>query len=93
LLKALVVVAALGAILALWLIHTPARHVPAVPPIDEYVYLDQGWGKEREAATRQAYYTTPQGTSLKDLRYDWLVHLEMPWGTKRLSLRASSRAG
>jgi hypothetical protein len=92
LLKALVVVAALGAIVALWLIHTPARHVPAVPPIDEYVYLEQGWGSERTAATRQAYYTTPQGTSLKNLRYDWLVHLEMPWGKKRFADPAHLRA-
>ncbi|HEY6552695.1 MAG TPA: di-heme-cytochrome C peroxidase, partial [Vicinamibacteria bacterium] len=46
---------------------------------------DQGWGKDRSAATRQAYYTTPQGTSLKSLRYDWLVHLEMPWGKKRFA--------
>ncbi len=92
LLKALVLVAALAAILALWLIHTPARYVPAVPPIDDYVYLDQGWGKDRSAATRQAYYTTPQGTSLKNLRYDWLVHLEMPWGKKRFADPAHLRA-
>jgi mono/diheme cytochrome c family protein len=91
-LKALMLVAVLAAIVALWLIHVPARYVPAVPPIDDYVYLDQGWGKDRSAATRQAYYTTPQGTSLKNLRYDWLVHLEMPWGKKRFADPAHLRA-
>jgi hypothetical protein len=92
LLAALVVLAALAVIGVLWLIHTPARHVPRVPPVDDYVYLDQGWGKGRDAAPRQTYYYTPQGTSLKNLRYDWLVHLEMPWGKKRFADPAHLRA-
>ncbi len=79
-------------IAVLWLIHRPARHVPSVPPIDAYVYLDQGWGKERASAGREAYYYTPQGTSLESLRYDWLVHLEMPWGTERFADPAHLRA-
>lgn len=79
------VLGVLAAILVLWLIHAPARRTPKLPPIDEYVYLDQGWGAGRGAGPRQAYYYTPQGTSLKSLRYDWLVNLEMPWGTKRLA--------
>ena len=83
-----VIVVALG----LMLIHRPARHVPSVPEIQDYVYLDQGWGKARDAAPRQAYYYTPQGTSLKNLRYDWLVHLEMPWGRKRLADPAHLRS-
>jgi hypothetical protein len=85
LLRLAVPLAVLAVVAVLWLIHRTARHVPAVPPIDGYVYLDQGWGKGRDAAARQAYYYTPQGTSLKSLRYDWLVHLEMPWGTKRFA--------
>ena len=78
--------------LGLMLIHRPARHVPGVPEIESYVYLDQGWGKARDAAPRQAYYYTPQGTSLKNLRYDWLVHLEMPWGRKRFADPAHLRS-
>jgi hypothetical protein len=76
----------------LMLIHRPARHVPSVPEVQDYVYLDQGWGKTRDAALRQAYYYTPQGTSIKNLRYDWLVHLEMPWGKKRLADPAHLRS-
>ena len=77
---------------AVMLIHRPARHVPSVPEVQDYVYLDQGWGPARDAALRQAYYYTPQGTSLKNLRYDWLVHLEMPWGRKRLADPAHLRS-
>ncbi|HET9317320.1 MAG TPA: di-heme-cytochrome C peroxidase [Vicinamibacteria bacterium] len=77
---------------ALMLIHRPARHVPSVPEIQAHAYLDQGWGTAREAPLRQAYYDTPQGTSLKSLRYDWLVHLEMPWGTRRLADPAHLRS-
>jgi hypothetical protein len=54
-------------------------------PVTEIVYLDQGWGPGRESPARQAYYYTPQGTSLKALRYSWLVHLEQPWSTNRLA--------
>jgi hypothetical protein len=92
LLRLAVPLAVLAVVAVLWLIHRTARHVPAVPPIDDYVYLDQGWGKERDAAFRQAYYYTPQGTSLKNLRYDWLVHLEMPWGTRRFADPAHLRS-
>jgi mono/diheme cytochrome c family protein len=92
LLLALAALAVVAAIAALWLIHTPARHVPKLPPIDEYVYLDQGWGAERESPLREAYYYTPQGTSLKNLRYDWLVQLEMPWGTSRFADPAHLRS-
>ena len=79
------VLGVLAVTIVFWLVHAPARRVPKLPPIDDYVYLDQGWGKERGAGPRQSYYYTPQGTSLKSLRYDWLVNLEMPWGTKRLA--------
>jgi mono/diheme cytochrome c family protein len=92
LLMLVVALAVLAAASVLWLIHRPARHVPKLAPIDEYVYLDQGWGQAREAPLRQAYYYTPQGTSLKNLRYDWLVNLEMPWGTKRLADPAHLRS-
>jgi len=38
------------------------------------------------------YYYTPQGTSLEGLRYDWLVHLEMPWGKERFANPAHLRS-
>ncbi len=88
LLRLVLVTAVLAAALALWLVHRPARYVPKVPPIDDHVFLDQGWGKE----LRQTYYYTPQGTSLKNLRYDWLVHLEMPWGKARFAAPAHLRS-
>ena len=87
-LRLVLVTAALAAALAFWLVHTPARHVPKVPPIDVHVTLEQGWGSEQ----RQTYYYTPQGTSLKNLRYDWLVHLEMPWGKARFADPAHLRS-
>lgn len=92
LLKLVVVLVVLAAAAALWLVHRPARHVPKLAAIDDYVYLDQGWGSGMSAGPRQAYYYTPQGTSLKGLRYDWLVNLEMPWGTKRLADPAHLRS-
>ncbi|MBA2302325.1 MAG: c-type cytochrome [Acidobacteria bacterium] len=54
-------------------------------PFDTVEYPDQGWGAGVEAPDRQAYYYTPQGASLKNMRYSWFVHLEMPWGTRRLA--------
>lgn len=85
-----VVVALVGLLLAL--LHTPAQMVKDVPPIDRYVHLDQGWGPDVEAPGRETYYYLPQGTALEELRYDWLVHLEMPWGKKRLADPAHMRA-
>ncbi len=85
LLRLVAVLVVVAVAVVLMLIHRPARHVPSLPPIQDFVYLDQGWGPARDAAFRQAYYYTPQGTSLKSLRYDWLVHLEMPWGKSRLA--------
>jgi mono/diheme cytochrome c family protein len=92
LLRLALVLFVLALAIVLWLVHRPARHVPSVPPIDAYVYLDQGWGKQRASAGRETYYYTPQGTSLKNLRYDWLVNLEMPWGTRRFADPAHLRA-
>lgn len=69
----------------------PATTIPAYEPIDEYVYADQGWGSDMNAEQRQLWYYTPQGTSLPQgalttaLRYDWFVHLEMPFGKERFA--------
>lgn len=61
-------------------IHYPATQIPTYEPIDETVYLDQGWGRSAKSTARQTYYYTPQGTNLKGFEYEWFVHLEMAWG-------------
>ena len=68
-------------------VHWPHSQVPKVEVPDQIVYLDQGWGAGREAANRQTYYFTPQGTGnvLKNMRYDWFVNLELPWGQSRIA--------
>ncbi|MEL7448398.1 MAG: di-heme-cytochrome C peroxidase [Pseudomonadota bacterium] len=69
----------------------PAHTIPALEPVDEYVYLDQGWGTQRDTIPRQTYYYTGQGTSLPQgdalhpLRYSWFVNLEMPFGKERFA--------
>lgn len=67
------------------IVHYPATQIPPPEPIDAYRYLDQGWGSNREAPDRQAYYYSPQGTSIRNLRYSWFTHLEQPWGTDRIA--------
>jgi len=70
-------------------VHWPHSQVPEIEPADQIVYLDQGWGPGREAAKRQTFYYTPQGAGnvLRNMRYDWFVNLELPWGEKRLAAR------
>jgi cytochrome c5 len=66
----------------------PAGHIPALEQVDTTVYLDQGWGTTADSPERQAYYYTPQGTSMPQgalvtpLRYRWFTALEMPLGTE-----------
>lgn len=87
----LVVVAAGGFFMA---VHWPHSQVPEVEPPVRIVYLDQGWGVGRAAAERQLYYYTPQGaaTALRNLRYSWMVNLELPWGRDRLASPEQMRA-
>ncbi|MEO1576762.1 MAG: cytochrome c, partial [Pseudomonadota bacterium] len=72
-------------------IAVPNHTVPVAEPVDQYVYLGQGWGDEAQSADRQTYYFTGQGTSLpqgdarRALRYDWFVNLEMPLGQARFA--------
>jgi mono/diheme cytochrome c family protein len=75
-----------------WITWRAARRVPPAPAIDGYVYLDQGWGEARDSRGRETFYYTPQGTTLKGLRYDWLVNLEMPVGRRRLADPDAMRA-
>jgi hypothetical protein len=53
--------------------------------IDQVLYADQGWGPGVMADARQTYYYTAQGAGLKDLRYSWFVHLEMPFSRTRIA--------
>ena len=46
------------------LVVYPAGHIPALEQVDGTVYLDQGWGTTQDSPQRQAYYYTPQGTSM-----------------------------
>jgi len=69
----------------------PAHSIPSYEPVDEYVYLDQGWGVQADTPDRQTYYYTPQGTSMPQgalitpPRYSWFVNLEMPLDEHRFA--------
>ncbi|HSN01616.1 MAG TPA: di-heme-cytochrome C peroxidase [Rudaea sp.] len=69
----------------------PVRSIPSFEHVDEYVYLDQGWGTKADTPDRQTYYYTPQGTSMPQgelvspLRYSWFVNLEMPLDQRRFA--------
>jgi mono/diheme cytochrome c family protein len=69
----------------------PNGAIPNLEHVDEYVYLDQGWGTTADTPDRQTYYYTPQGTSLPQgalitpLRYSWFTNLEMPLDEHRFA--------
>lgn len=69
----------------------PTHSIPSYEPVDDYVYLDQGWGTTADSPDRQTYYYTPQGTSMPQgalitpLRYSWFVNLEMPLDAHRFA--------
>jgi mono/diheme cytochrome c family protein len=84
-LRIVVVVIVLGAIVAWGLVHYPDTQIPKPEPLAETRYLDQGWGTARDSPQRETYYYTPQGTSVKNLRYSWFVNLERPWGRRRFA--------
>lgn len=62
------------ALVAATLIFYPHSMIADRKGPDELRFLDQGWS----AKDRELYYYTPQGTSLKGLRYRWFVSLEVP---------------
>jgi hypothetical protein len=74
-----------------WFVLWPVNTIPALEPVDEYVWLDQGWGAVADTPLRQRYYFTPQGTSMPQgasagaVRYDWFVHLELPLSKQRFA--------
>ena len=67
--------------LFIWFVAWPVHTVPALERVDEYVWLDQGWGTGQDSALRQRYYYTAQGTSMPQgasaaaVRYAWFVNL------------------
>ena len=62
-----------------------ARNIPAPQRIDDYRYLNQGWGLDRDSADRETFYYTPQGTEMHGVRYSWFVNLEQPFSRVRLT--------
>ena len=85
---ALVVIAAAA---FAWYVLWPVQTLPPLERVDEVVYLDQGWGVRRNSESRQRYYYTPQGTSMPQgattdaIRYDWFVHLRLPFSDRRFA--------
>ena len=69
-------------------VNYPATKIPVHDPVDSIVFLDQGWTSKQ----RQDYYYTPQGTSLRQLRYSWFVNLEIAWGRGRFADPDNMRA-
>jgi mono/diheme cytochrome c family protein len=74
-----------------WFVLWPVHTIPALEPVDEYLWLDQGWGAGQNTALRQRYYYTAQGTSVPQgasagaVRYDWFVNLELPLSRERFA--------
>jgi len=62
-----------------------AQNIPVGERVDEVRYLGQGWGPDREAADREAYYYTAQGAPLHGMRYSWFVNIERPFRRARLA--------
>ncbi|HEY0943303.1 MAG TPA: di-heme-cytochrome C peroxidase [Steroidobacter sp.] len=74
-----------------WFVLWPSHSIPALEPVDEYVWLDQNWGEGQHSPQRETYYYTAQGTSMPQgasagaVRYDWFVHLELPFSKDRFA--------
>jgi hypothetical protein len=74
-----------------WFVAWPVHTIPALEKVDEYVWLDQGWGEGQNTSLRQRYYYTPQGTSMPQgssagaVRYSWFVNLELPLSHERFA--------
>ena len=80
-----------GAGLYAWFVLWPVNSIPALERVDEYVWLDQGWGQGQNTPMREHYYYTaqgtsmPQGASLGAVRYSWFVNLELPLSHDRFA--------
>jgi cytochrome c5 len=78
---------ALAFVITLLLVLVPETKVPNFQPVDEHVYLTEGWGWTggQDQPLRQLFYYTPQGAGLKDVRYSWFANLEVPWGSTKFA--------
>ena len=82
---------AAGAAAYAWFVWWPVHTIPPLEHVDEYVWLDQGWGSGQKAPLRDAYYYTAQGTSMPQgasdgaVRYSWFVNLELPLSYERFA--------
>ena len=80
-----------GAALYGWFVLWPVHSIPALEQVDEYVWLDQGWGAGQKTPQREHYYYTAQGTSMPQgasagaVRYSWFVNLELPLSRERFA--------
>jgi len=76
----LLILIALGLILAVVLYYTLNPKLPDYVPVKQVHYQEQ-WS----ADDRQTYYFTPQGTQVKGLHYDWFTALELPFSEQRFA--------
>jgi mono/diheme cytochrome c family protein len=88
---AAIIAAIVGVIAFVVFVVYPAHSIPSYEHVDDYVYLDQGWGTQADTPDRQTYYYSPQGTSMPQgalvtpLRYAWFLNLEMPLDERRFA--------
>ena len=74
-----------------WFVWWPAHSVPDPEPVQNYVWLDQGWGADVNSELRERYYYTPQGTAMPQgatygaVRYQWFLNLERPLSRERFA--------
>lgn len=66
--------------LAVVLYYIANPNLPSYQPASQLHYLEQ-WSEE----DRQTYYYTPQGTTVKGLRYAWFTALELPFSRERFA--------
>lgn len=89
--KTLIILFIIGFLVFAWFVLWPVSSIPDAEPVDEYVYLNQGWGKTVDSDARNTYYYTPQGTSMAQgtqhaaVRYKWFVNLELPFSDERFA--------
>ncbi|WP_347927724.1 di-heme-cytochrome C peroxidase [Pseudomonas helvetica] len=76
----LLIITLLAVALAVVLYYVANPKLPAYTPVKQVNYLEQ-W----DAADRQTYYFTPQGTQVKGLRYNWFTALELPFSEQRFA--------
>ncbi|RON06761.1 hypothetical protein BK659_20365 [Pseudomonas brassicacearum] len=76
----LLILALLAVALTVVLYYIANPKLPVYTPVEQVHYLEQ-WN----AADRQTYYFTPQGTQVKGLRYDWFTALELPFSEQRFA--------